>query len=505
MKLSELLFPDEYSSIYCAEDIEITSLSSDTSKIQRGCLFICVAGKKYDPHTALELIKDKGCAAVVVQRSAYVKECEGFPVFVCEDTRLMLAHIYSRFFGSASDEMKMIGVTGTNGKTSCSYMIYNILRECGHKVGLIGTVECRIGDRVFSLPDTDIREKHLTTMTTPSPEILYEILRNMADCGIEYVVMEVSSHALAMKRVAPIHFLCGVFTNLTPEHLDFHTDMDDYMNTKARLFLQCEHGVFNSDSEYASRIIRTATCKIHECSCNTQKEFFAKDVKLLGSHGVEYTLCNEGENYKVCSHIPAVFTVYNSLLSLAVTSVIGIDKENACRALQKMKSVFGRLERIGDEDENGYSVFIDYAHTEEALRSLLLSVRAFRRGGERIVLVFGCGGDRDRKKRAPMGRVAESLADFVIVTSDNSRSEDAHSIIKDILSGMPDVDRRRVITDRKKAIEYAIKNARQSDIIIIAGKGHETYQIDKTGYYSFDEREIVLRAQEMKRNGDTEI
>ncbi len=501
MRLSELLFHGEYASLHRAEDIEVCSLSSDTSKIECGCLFICVAGERYDPHKMLDFIRRRGAVAVVTQRGAQYDCDAGIPIFEVESTRKMLAFIYSRYYGCAHKKMKMIGITGTNGKTSTSYMLRSILKNAGYKVGLIGTVECLIGDEVFSLPDSDTRGDKLKTMTTPAPEVLYEILSRMADEGVTHVVMEVSSHALELFRVAPIYFEYGIFTNLAPEHLDFHRDMQSYEGAKARLFSQCGVGIFNADSEYTKSIAESAACEKILCGVSGKGEYCAREVRLLGSHGVEYTFVGENLRFNVKCAIPAVFTVYNSLLALACAIHLGVAPSVARDAICRMQSISGRLERIPLDTED-YSVFIDYAHTEEALRNLLSTVRSFRRGGERIVLLFGCGGDRDRSKRAPMGRTAERLADFVIVTTDNPRNEKPRDIIRDILSGMKDINRRRVILDRKRAIEYAIINARKNDIIILSGKGHESYQIDDSGTLPFDERKIVEAAQEKRGNGD---
>lgn len=502
MKLSELLYYGEYTSLACADDIEIRSLSTDTSKIEEGCLFICVCGSNYNPLKMLSYIKKQKAAAVIVEKGSQYEHLDGLPVFEVDNARKSLSYIYSRYYGSPSDKMKIIGVTGTNGKTSTSYMLRKILMYAGYKVGLIGTVECLIGDDVFSLPDTDTRADRLKTMTTPVPEVLYEILKKMCDEGVTHVIMEVSSHALALDRVAPINFECGIFTNLAPEHLDFHKDMNDYMLAKSKLFCQCKYGIFNCDNEYSDSLISLCSCEVLRCSAHRETDYCASKVRLLGSHGVDYTYNSPNCSAKIKCDIPAVFTVYNSLSAISCALSLGISLSDAQKAIAEMKSVSGRLERIALEYDEGYSVFIDYAHTEEALRNLLTTVRHFRSGNERIVLIFGCGGDRDKSKRAPMGKTAEELADFVIVTTDNPRNEKPREIIRDILVGMKDINRRRVILDRKKAIEYAILNARENDIIILAGKGHESYQIDDSGSFPFDERKIVQQAQLNRKKGD---
>ncbi len=501
MRLSEVLFEGEYTSLFSVSRIEFSSVCTDTAKIKEGCLFVCVAGENYDTHKVIDFIARRGAVAIIAEKDAITGEMPDIPIFEVESTRRILPFIYSRYYGTPQDKMKIIGITGTNGKTSTSYMLRNILKTAGFKVGLIGTVECLIDECVFSLPDGDVRGDRLKTMTTPAPEVLFEILAKMQSAGITHVIMEVSSHALELFRVEPIYFECGIFTNLAPEHLDFHRDMQSYARAKAKLFSKCRYGIFNLDSEYADFMMQNSTCTAVTCGVETVGDCNAKDVKLLGSRGVEYTYSANGLRFGVKCAIPAIFTVYNSLLAICAALTLGVSPSSARDAIGRMKSVSGRLERIAlDTDE--YSVFIDYAHTEAALRNLLYTVRNFRQGDERIVLLFGCGGDRDKTKRAPMGKTAEELSDFVIVTTDNPRNEKPRDIIRDILSGMKDINKRRVILDRKKAIEYAIENAKKNDIIILAGKGHENYHIDDAGTLSFDERKIVENTQKKKKNGD---
>ncbi len=503
LKLSELIYENEYSSKCPANVIEITEIVTDTSKITKNCLFICIAGRKYNPHKMLDYIAKKGAAAIITQVGEEYERTISAPIFEVNNSREILSLAYARFYKNPQKRLRMIGITGTNGKTSTSYILRSILRRAGYKVGLIGTVECLIENEVYSLPDNTQNADKLKTMTTPDAEILYKILDKMVSAGIEYVIMEVSSHSLALKKVSPIFFDIAIFTNLAPEHLDFHITMENYMLSKAELFRRCKYGIFNCDSEYAQEIINKSSCEVIRCSVSGREKYRAEDVKLLGSRGVEYIYSSPDLQMKIKSGIPAVFTVYNSLFAIIAALKLGVPYQTIIDALYYIPSVSGRLERLnlGDED-NEFSVFIDFAHTESALKNILNTVRSFRSGGERIVLLFGCGGNRDRTKRAPMGRVAEELSDFVIVTSDNSRNEDKKQIIRDILEGMNDVNKRRVILDRKKAIEYAILNAKKNDIIILAGKGHEMYQIDSEGEYFFDERKIVSCALEKRRNGD---
>ena len=494
MKLSELLMEGEYSSKCPPYTVEITEIVSDTSKITEGCLFICIKGSKYNPHKMLSFIEKRGASAVIVEEGEVFDDGLSIPIYRVKSSREALAYAYARFYKNPQKRLSIIGITGTNGKTSTSYILRSILKEAGYKVGLIGTVECLIGEKTFSLPDNSQSDR-LKTMTTPDPEILYKILDKMASESVDYVIMEVSSHALVQKKVAPIRFCLSLFTNLSPEHLDFHRDMKSYMEAKSELFSLSECGIFNCDSEYADEMIRNKCCEILRCGVWENEDYSAKNVTLNGSRGIEYDFIYPSGQMKIECKIPAVFTVYNSLLAITAALKLGVSPDIAKRAVKAMSSVSGRLEAIEFGDENAdFSVFIDFAHTEAALRNVLTTVRGFRRDNERIVLLFGCGGDRDRSKRAPMGRVAEELADFVIVTSDNSRNENKRQIVRDILSGMQDVNRRRVIMDRKKAIEYAIENAQKNDIIILTGKGHELYQIENDEEYYFDERQIAVEA-----------
>ncbi len=495
MKLSELLKEGEYSSKCPPYTVEITEIVTDTSKITENCLFVCIKGSKYNPHKMLDYIEKRGASAIIVEKGEDFDSTVSIPIFEVKSSREALSYAYARFYKNPQKRLRIIGITGTNGKTSTSYILRSILKSAGYKVGLIGTVECLIGEKTFSLPDNSQISDRLKTMTTPDPEILYKILAKMEDEKVDYVIMEVSSHSLSQKKVSPIRFCLSMFTNLSPEHLDFHQDMKSYMEAKSELFSLSERGIFNCDSEYAEDIISKSKCEILRCGVWRDESYSAKNVKLNGSYGVEYDFIYPEGKMKIECKIPAVFTVYNSLLALVGALKLGVSPEIAKEAIFNMSSVSGRLERIDFGSKNiDFSAFIDFAHTETALKNVLTTIRSFRQGDERIVILFGCGGDRDRRKRAPMGKVAEELADFVIVTSDNSRNEDKKQIVRDILSGMQDANRRRVILDRKKAIEYAIINAEKNDIIVLTGKGHELYQIENDEEYYFDERKIAQEA-----------
>ncbi len=504
MKLSSLLYEGEYVSEHSPETIEVTAIASDTRGLRPGCLFVCLKGLRFDSHTLLQKIKEGGAAAIVVESGAITRPLPEIPIFEVKSTRVALSLLYSRFCGDPQRDLCLVGITGTNGKTSTAVMLYGILQKAGIKAGLIGTVECLYDGKRYALPDGDERGARLLSMTTPDPDILYPILQKMKEEGITHVIMEVSSHALALEKVYPLTFDVGIFTNLSPEHLDFHSDLDTYLAAKAKLFDQARIAILNGDDKASSRLKSAIPCRTILCGLEKGNDYRADSVSLLGSRGVAYTLSLPEARVRIRVPIAGGFTVCNSMLATAAAKELGISPLTAAEALREQATVKGRMERLflGEFDKI-FSVFIDYAHTEEALRSLLVSVRGFAAPTERIVLLFGCGGDRDKTKRPKMGRIAEELADFCIVTTDNSRTEPSDGIIKDILSGMREPDACTVIKNRKEAIEYAVLNAKAGDIILLCGKGHETYEIKNSGIRRFDERKIVEAALEKRKNGDS--
>lgn len=502
MKLSALLLPEEYTSAYCAEEIEIGSVCINAAKLQKGCLFICLRGTRYDSHNLLTTAASAQAAAALVEEGAEYTAPPDFPIFRVPSTRRAFSFAMSRFCGNPSESLHMIAVTGTNGKTSTATMLYNILLAEGKRTAMIGTVDCRSNEKSYS-PSPVFEPRR--TMTTPDPDLLYPMLADMKRDGIEYVVMETSSHALVLEKLAPIRFDVGIFTNLSPEHLDFHHTMENYLAAKARLFSQCACGIINFDNEYAEALARHATCEILRCGAVYHEQYNAEEVVYRGARGISYMYATAEGRTSVNMQIPGAFTVYNSLLALTAAGRLGIAPKKAAASLSRMAGVPGRLERLPlDPTLADFTVFIDYAHTEAALRNLLLTVSGFRESGERIVLVFGCGGDRDASKRAPMGHVAEEFADEIIVTSDNSRTEDPTIIIHDILLGMNNRAKRRVIVNRRRAIEHAVLHAERGDIILLVGKGHETYELADGMRNPFSERAIVedaLLARKQVREG----
>lgn len=498
MKLSSLLLPGEYLSSYDADSIEISSVATSHTAIKPGCLFICLRGTRYDAHNLLATAAREGASAALVETGASYTAPENLPIFAVKNTRKAYAYVMSRFCGNPAEGLCMIAVTGTNGKTSTATMLYTLLHAAGLPSAMIGTVSCRSDEKCYS-PDPAVEPRR--TMTTPDPDILYPMLKDMKKDGVRYVVMEASSHALALDKLAPIRFAIGIFTNLSPEHLDFHRNMENYLAAKAKLFSQCDCGIVNFDSEYAEDLVRSATCEILRCGAVYHEQYNAEEIALRGACGVSYVYTAPTLRLPISLPIPGAFTVSNSLLALTAALRLGVEPHIAKEAFADMPSVPGRLERLPlAPDEADFTVFIDYAHTEAALRNLLITVSNFRRAEERIVLVFGCGGDRDVTKRAPMGRVAEEFADRIIVTSDNSRTEDPAVIIHDILLGMHNREKRHVIVNRRRAIQHAILHAEKGDIILLVGKGHENYELSEGERNPFSERAIVEDALLSRKN-----
>lgn len=482
MKLGEILSGIEVLECAAGMDTEISGISYDSRHTRQGDLFVAVVGFESDGHSYIPMALEKGAAAVLCQSApeagAWVR---------VGDTRCALAIASKNFFGDPAGGMTMIGVTGTNGKTTSTLLIKHVLEHCrGAKVGLIGTTGNMIGDEL--LP---------SERTTPESFELQKLLREMADAGCEYVVMEVSSHALALSRVAGIEYEVGIFTNLTQDHLDFHGGMEQYAEAKARLFRQSRRAVLNLDDKYFELMKKAVSCPLITYSADSNAaDIIAKDIKLLPDR-VKFCAVTIGDIARVNLAIPGRFSVYNALDVIAGCMALGISLQDSTEALSSAKGVKGRVESVPTDGD--YTVLIDYAHTPDALENVLSAVRETSNG--RVVALFGCGGDRDRKKRPVMGEIGTRLSDFAIITSDNPRTEDPDEIIADIVSGIREKKSRyKVISDRVKAIEWAIENHRSGDVIVLAGKGHETYQEINHVKHHMDEREIVAEIMERRKN-----
>ncbi len=472
MKLGELLHNIPILETNADLEQEITGVSYDSRHTSPGDLFIALEGYETDGHRFIPMAREKGAACVLCQKAPQ----DGGPYVRTGDSRGALAQAGRNWFGDPAREMTMVGVTGTNGKTTTTYLLKDVLEKAaGAKVGLIGTNQNMVGDEVLH-----------TERTTPESFELQALFRRMADAGCTHVVMEVSSHALCLQRVAGIRFAAGLFTNLSQDHLDFHGSMEDYCGAKALLFRQCEKGVYNADDPWADRVTRGAPCPLSSFG-EKAGELRGENIRLAVD-GVDFDACRDGETVPVRVNIPGGFTVYNALGVMAAARELGVSLADSAHVLRRSAGVKGRVEVVPVPGE--YTVLIDYAVTPDAIENVLATVRDFARG--RVVILFGCGGDRDRGKRPKMGRIAAQMADFVVVTSDNPRTEVPGDIIADILPGLEGTETPYVVVeDRVEAIRYALDHARKDDVIILAGKGHETYQIVGHEKRHLDEREVV--------------
>lgn len=469
MKLSNLLNGLDYTAKNT--DIEISSVAYDSRKVQKGGLFVCIKGYMTDGHKYIESAVKNGASAIVLE-----DDCDTFGAAAIKvtDSRKALAEIGANFYNNPANQLKIIGVTGTNGKTTTTTLIKHILEYSGKKVGLIGTNGNMIGDRV--LP---------TERTTPESLELHELFHDMAEEGVEYVVMEVSSHSLYLSRVHKITFETAVFTNLTQDHLDFHETMENYKNAKKILFKSCRNAVVNIDDPVGIEISKECDCLTY--SIDAPSDLKAENIKI-SARGVIYDTKTKSALIKTRFSTPGRFSVYNSLAALGAVATLGISQQKATDALLLAKGVSGRAETLFTNTD--YTVILDYAHTPDGLENILNTVREFAKA--RVITVFGCGGDRDNKKRPIMGEIAGKLSDYCIITSDNPRCENPMSIIKEIEPGMLKTNcPYTIIESRRDAIAHSLSLAEKDDIIVLAGKGHETYQILGTEKIHFDEREVV--------------
>jgi UDP-N-acetylmuramoyl-L-alanyl-D-glutamate--2,6-diaminopimelate ligase len=490
MRLSELMMPFKAAISQGDMNVEVTGLAEDSRRVEPGMLFIAVKGTKSDGHQYLEEAAAAGAVGLVVESGrASDKFPPGLqiPVIEVPDSRRFLGVLASRFFGYPAARLKMIGVTGTNGKTTTTYLCKAILESAGKLTGLIGTVSYIIGNEELS-----------ASHTTPGALELQALLKKMADAGLDAVIMEVSSHALALDRTAGCAFDGAVFTNLTQDHLDFHTDMEDYFQAKLRLFTQRGangRAIVNADDPYGERVAVAFPQAVWRYSIERAADIYAEDVRI-SLEGVEFVVRTPFGSAKICSPLVGRHNVYNILGAIGAGLQQGVSLSDIAHGVRRLVNVPGRFERV--EMGQPFTVIVDYAHTEDALYRLLSTTQAVKTG--RIITVFGCGGDRDRSKRPKMGRVAGIYSDIVVVTSDNPRTEDPRSIIEEIepgvRTGLKEAGRGRYVIcpDRREAIETAIREARPGDLVLIAGKGHENYQVIGTTKHSFDDRVVAREA-----------
>jgi UDP-N-acetylmuramoyl-L-alanyl-D-glutamate--2,6-diaminopimelate ligase len=475
MKLSELL--KDISVVECTANLEtdISAICYDSRKATPGSLFVAISGFASDGNRFIPMAMGKGSVAVVTAK----KPVTDVPYILVENDRLALSLLATNFYDCPAKKMKLIGVTGTNGKTSTTLLLKQVLEKTlGAKVGLIGTMENMVGQEVIP-----------TERTTPESLELQQLFDRMQRAGCSHVVMEVSSHALTLDRVGGVRFDVAAFTNLTEDHLDFHKTMDAYCDAKAELFARCDRAVINIDDSYAYRMQEKAACPVIRTSCHVA-DLYATDV-VMEAEGISFTAVAGEKRVPVSLPIPGKFTVYNALSVIGIALQLGVSLEDSARALATVYGVKGRMEVVPTPG-TPYSVLIDYSHTPDALENVITSVKNFCKG--RVITVFGCGGDRDPIKRPIMGHIGVKLSHIGIITSDNPRTEDPNSIIADILKGVKVADGLYyVVPERRLAIRYAMDIAQKDDIIILAGKGHETYQEINGVKHHLDEREEVAQ------------
>ena len=491
MRLQDLLENTEYECIQGNMDVEVSAVIYDSRKVMPGCLFICIEGAKYDSHEYAADAAEKGARVLVMSRMVEEIREKDVTVLLVKNTRYAMAFISAAWFGHPAEKLRVIGITGTKGKTTTTYLVKSILENAGFKVGLIGTIEVIIGE-------THIHADN----TTPESYLLQEYFAKMAEAGLDAVVMEVSSQALKLHRSQGFVFDYGIFTNLEPDHIgaDEHADFEEYMACKGLLFRQCRIGIVNGDDVHTEALTQGHTCELETYGTGENCMLRAENMELVqnsGELGVTFRVCGLMDFH---AHMPAPgrFSVYNALCAIAVCRHFRIRVGDIQEALRGAH-VKGRIERVKISDK--FTLLIDYAHNAMALESLLSTLKEYRPG--RLVCVFGCGGNRSRQRRYEMGEVSGRLADFTIITSDNPRFEEPQDIMADIREGIGRTEGKYTeICDRREAIAYAISHAREGDLIVLAGKGHEDYQEIRGKKYPMDERVII---RELLESGLTHI
>lgn len=478
IQLKRLLENLEYDCIQGNEDITVDSVIYDSRKVIPQSLFVCIKGTAVDGHKFADEVVKKGAAVLVVED--FIQVPEDVTVIKVKDTRYALAVLSAAYFDYPAKKLKTIGITGTKGKTTTTYMVKSILEHSGYKVGLIGTIEAIIGN-----------EKIPANNTTPESYIVQEYFSKMVEAGCDAVVMEVSSQGLMMHRTAGFVFDFGIFTNIEPDHIgpNEHKDFEEYMACKGLLFQQCKIGIVNCDDKHFEKVIENHTCKIETFGISTNADLKADNIEFVvgkGILGVTYDLKGLLE-CRIEVDIPGTFSVYNSLTAIAICRHFNVPVEKMKKALKAAK-VKGRIEMVKVSDD--FTLMIDYAHNAMSLESLLTTLRAYR--PTRLVCLFGCGGERSKLRRYEMGEVSGRLADLTVITSDNPRTEEPQAIIDDIKIGIAKTNGKYIeISDRKKAIQYVIEHAQKGDIIVLAGKGHEDYQEIHGVKYPMDERVLI--------------
>ncbi len=455
-------------------ELEITAVTDDSRKVVKDCIYVCIKGERFDGHSAAEQAIAQGAALVVCERDLGLQERQ----LVVEDSRACYGELCAAWFGHPERKMKFIGVTGTNGKTTITNVIKYILTANGHKVGLIGTIQNEIGDEIVH-----------TDNTTPMTFDLMQLYQKMYEAGCDTVVMEVSSFGLVQKRIGPTHFDAAVFTNLTQDHLDYHKTMDAYYDAKKMLFAICDTAIINTEDDYGIRLFSETSCEKY--SYGSEGDYAYAPISVKAS-GTSFHLTTKEGAQEISMRMTGYFNIANATAAYAVCRSMGLSDAQILPHLQSCPGVKGRCEVVPTGRD--FSVICDYAHTPDAIENILENVKLYTEG--RLICLFGCGGNRDRTKRPLMAQAAAKYADLLLVTSDNPRDEDPEAIIADILEGLKDTKvPYEVVTDRKEAIFHGCAIAQPGDVIVLAGKGHEDYQIFENNRHThFDEREIVAEA-----------
>lgn len=473
MKLKDLLKGLDYTIVNGSDEINIIKVEYDSRKVQKGDLFFCIEGFKVDGHKFAATSAKNGAAAIVCQRD--IEECLPCTIIKVNDSRKAMSVISSNFYGNPSEKFKIIGITGTNGKTTSTFMMKSILEEASKKVGLIGTIANYIGDK-----------KMHSERTTPESLELQGLFNEMSLEGVDYCIMEVSSHSLFLDRVYGVKFSEAIFTNLTQDHLDFHKTFENYYSAKLKLFSSAINSIINIDDQYGKRVYDDVKNNKITYSIENGADIKAESINM-NSRGASFDLIYKDKSTKINLNLPGRYNIYNALGSAAACLNEGISIEHVRAGLEKV-TVPGRCEIVTKGYDLGFEIIVDYAHTPDGLENILKTAREFTEG--RLISVFGCGGDRDKTKRPIMGRIGSDLSDIAVVTSDNPRTEEPAAIIDDVVKGI-DKDNYVVVENRAQAIKKAMCLAEKNDVIVIAGKGHEDYQILKDKVIHFDEREII--------------
>ncbi|WRP08357.1 UDP-N-acetylmuramoyl-L-alanyl-D-glutamate--2,6-diaminopimelate ligase [Rossellomorea aquimaris] len=479
MRLHTLLEVLPFFSVEGEGNPDISNIANHHKKVKNGDLFICINGLEVDSHSFAPQAEKNGAAAILAERSIEVN----VPVIIVPDTKKAMAILADYFYKQPSHQLLLVGVTGTNGKTTTTHLIDQVLTHCGMKTGLIGTMHIKVGD-----------ELQVSHNTTPDSLTLQQTFKQFYDKGVRSAIMEVSSHALHQGRVHGCDYDIAVFTNLTQDHLDYHKSMDDYRNAKGLLFSQLgntyfkkspKYAIINKDDEAADFFIRATAAHVFTYGLSPSADFYARDIVLKATESA-FTLVSPFGKKEMVLHLAGQFNVYNALAAIATASAAGIPIEDSVRSLERAHGVRGRFETISEGQP--FSVIVDYAHTPDGLKNVLETIQSITKG--KVIVVVGCGGDRDKIKRPIMAEIACDYGDFAIFTSDNPRTEDPESILEDMESGVVG-KQYRLIVDRKEAIKQALSLAKADDIVLIAGKGHETYQIIGTNVFDFDDREVA--------------